>query len=188
MYRNRVVLLVVTAMLGACSTQAPVPVVLHQPPPPLVTTKPSAPVETSPPVVSGTAVPPVARPVPVQPPRQLADGSRMPAVQGLLVTAERERRAGRLDAASAALERAQRLAPQSALIYQRLAEIRLLQKRFPETEQFARKGISFASGSAMQAVFWRLIAEARRQQGFVSSAKEAADRAAALEAAAAEKL
>lgn len=187
MYRKHLVLLVVTGVLGACSTQAPSPVVTHQPPP-VLATKPAVPVEVGPPVVSGTVVPPAVRPVPVQPPRQLADGSRMPAVQGLLATAERERRAGRLDAASAALERAQRLAPQSALIYQRLAEIRLMQKRFPETEQFARKGISFASGSAMQAVFWRLIAEARRQQGFLSSAQEAADRAAALEAAASEKL
>lgn len=121
------------------------------------------------------------RVLPSQPPRQLADGSKVPAVQGLLSTAERERRAGRLEAAASALERAQRLAPQSALVYQRLAEVRLQQKRPAEAEQLARKGLGFASGSGMQAFFWRQIAEARRQQGRVQAAEEAAAKAAALE-------
>jgi predicted Zn-dependent protease len=111
----------------------------------------------------------------------LADGSKVPAVQGLLSTAERERRAGRLESAAAALERAQRLAPQSALVYQRLAEVRLQQKRPAEAEHLARKGVGFASGAGMQAALWRLIAEARRQQGRLPAADEAAARAAALE-------
>lgn len=123
----------------------------------------------------------VPRVLPSQPPRQLADGSKVPAVQGLLSTAERERRAGRLESAAAALERAQRLAPQSALVYQRLAEVRLQQKRPAEAEHLARKGVGFASGAGMQAALWRLIAEARRQQGRLPAADEAAARAAALE-------
>lgn len=121
------------------------------------------------------------RVLPSQPPRQLADGSKVPAVQGLLSTAERERRAGRLEGAASALERAQRLAPQSALVYQRLAEVRLQQKRPAEAEHLARKGLGFASGSGMQASFWRQIAESRRQQGRVQAAEEAAAKAAALE-------
>lgn len=188
MRHNSLVLLVITLPLAACSTHAPAPVVVQavQSPaqPPL-----AARVGSETPAVTEQAPPPaVARPVPVQPPRQLADGSRVPAVQGLLATAERERRAGRLDAASAALERAQRLAPQSALIYQRLAEVRLQQKRWPEAEQFARKGLGFASGAAAQSACWRLIAEARRQQGHHDAAQAADGRAAELEAAATEPL
>ena len=112
----------------------------------------------------------------------------MPAVQGLLQTAERDRRAGRLDAAASALERAQRLAPQSAIVYQRLAEVRLLQQRPAEAEHLARKGMGFAVGAGAQASLWRLIADACRQQGRVQAADEAAMRAATLEARARELL
>ncbi len=188
MRHNSLVLLIAALTMAACSTQVPAPVVVQAAPspaqPPL-----AARVGSEAPVVTEQVAPPaVTRPVPAQPPRQLADGSRVPAVQGLLATAERERRAGRLDAASAALERAQRLAPQSALIYQRLAEVRLQQKRWPEAEQFARKGLGFASGAAAQSACWRLIAEARRQQGHHDAAQAADSRAAELEAAATEPL
>lgn len=190
MRHDSLVLLVATLMMAACTTHAPAPAVVQTVSPPAAPPLASSPVGGNDTVVVSEPPAPaaVARPVPVQPPRQLADGSRVPAVQGLLATAERERRAGRLDAASAALERAQRLAPQSALIYQRLAEVRLQQKRWPEAEQFARKGLGFASGAAAQSAFWRLIAESRRQQGQHDAAQAAASRAAELEAAAAEPL
>lgn len=181
--------LVVMALLGGCSVYRAPPVVMQPAPGPVL----AAPINTDTggvdpsPVITEPA-PASPRQLPAQPARQLADGSRVPAVQGLLATAERERRAGRLETASVALERAQRLAPQSALVYQRLAEIRLQQKRAAEAEQFARKGMGFATGPAAQAVLWRLIAEARRQQGRMPAAHEAAARAAALEAAAAEPL
>lgn len=79
------------------------------------------------------------------------------------------------------LERAQRLAPQSAAVYQRLADVRLRQKRAPEAEQLARKGLALAVGAAQQAAFWRQIAAARQQQGMIQAAQEALARAAALD-------
>lgn len=179
-------------LLVGCSVYRPQPVVVQPFPGPIVTpTTPSTStnhsVESEARAESEQVSPPRPLPPP-QPARQLADGSRVPAVQGLLATAERERRAGRLESASVALERAQRLAPQSALVYQRLAEIRLQQKRAAEAEQFARKGAGFATGPAAQAVLWRLIAEARRQQGRHAAAQEALSRATELETAAAESL
>lgn len=191
MYRISLLLLAST-LLTACAVSSSRPTAVRPFPGPVEETSRVATVEAVPtpaPVAAPVVPSPVvARPVPVQPPRHLADGSRVPAVQGLLATAERERRAGRLEAASAALERAQRLAPQSALVYQRLAEVRLQQKRSVEAEQFARKGLGFATGPAAQAAFWRLIADARRQQGRQQAAQEAAARAAELEATATEPL
>lgn len=181
--------IVVAIALSGCSVYRPQPVIVQPFPGPVM----AAPVPADGGTVADSAQPlelaaPPSRQRPAQPVRQLADGSRVPAVQGLLSGAERERRAGRLDAASVALERAQRLAPQSALVYQRLAEIRLQQKRPAEAEQFARKGMGFATGPVAQAALWHLIAEARRQQGRLSAAQEAAARAAELEAMAAEPL
>lgn len=125
---------------------------------------------------------PAVRPQPVPAPRPaLADGATVPAVQGLLDAADRARRAGDLATAGMHLERAQRLAPQSALVFQRLADLRLQQRRPAEAEQFARKGLSFAGGSGQQALLWRLVAEARRQQGRSDAALEALQRAQQLE-------
>lgn len=119
-----------------------------------------------------------------QPPRQLADGAQLPAVQGLLTAAERAQRSGDLDLAAVNLERAQRLAPQSATVYQRLADIRLRQKRPAEAEQLARKAMAYTALPAQQAALWRQIAAARQQQGQSASALEAQQRASAIEAAA----
>jgi predicted Zn-dependent protease len=196
MHRMRWRVVVVVLALGGCSMYRAQPARIMVPPVIPGVVVPATTDEASGTGAGGagtaTSAPeqPVASPrsLPVQPSRQLADGSRVPAVQGLLTTAEKERRNGRLEAASVALERAQRLAPQSALVYQRLAEIRLQQKRAAEAEQFARKGMGFANGSAAQAALWRLMAEARRQQGRLQSAQEAAARAAELEASAAEPL
>jgi tetratricopeptide (TPR) repeat protein len=102
-----------------------------------------------------------------------------------LADADRAQQRGDLEVATANLERAQRLAPQSALVYQRLAELRLQQKRPAEAEQMARKALAYATTNTQQATLWRQIAEARRQQGNLSSAQEALSRAGELDAAAA---
>jgi hypothetical protein len=149
MHRMRWRVVVVVLALGGCSMYRAQPARIMVPPVIPGVVVPATTDEASGTGAGGagtaTSAPeqPVASPrsLPVQPSRQLADGSRVPAVQGLLTTAEKERRNGRLEAASVALERAQRLAPQSALVYQRLAEIRLQQKRAAEAEQFARKGM-----------------------------------------------
>lgn len=113
----------------------------------------------------------------------MADGAQLPAVQGLLTAADRALRSNDLDLAAVNLERAQRLAPQSATVYQRLADVRLRQKRPAEAEQLARKALAYAGTTTQQAQLWRQIATARQQQGQTQSAHDALQRAAALEAA-----
>lgn len=185
--------LLLVLLLAACSTTSTqnIPVSTGTSPSPA---KPgSSAAVTVPPAAAPGAVTPA--PVPhglsyrppaqAQPPRQLADGAQLPAVQGLLTAAERAARSGDLDLAAVNLERAQRLAPQSATVYQRLAEIRLRQKRPAEAEQLARKAMAYTALPAQQAALWRQIAVARQQQGQSASALEAQQRASAIEAAAA---
>ena len=122
-------------------------------------------------------------PVVAQPQRKLADGRDMPAVQSLLASASASMSQGRPEDAANSLERAQRLAPQSATVYQRLAEVRLQQNRFAEAEQLARKGLAYAQGNAQQAVLWRLVAIAADKQGKIDTANHARDKVLQLEAA-----
>lgn len=117
-----------------------------------------------------------------QPPRQLADGSQVPAVRGLVAAADKALARGDVDLAAVNLERAQRLAPQSAQVYQKLAAVRLRQKRPAEAEQMARKALAYAGGTPQQVALWQLIARAREAQGQHARAQEARARAEALQA------
>ena len=121
-------------------------------------------------------------PVVIQPQKQLADGRNMPAVQNLLASAQSSLQQGKAEEAANSLERAQRLAPQSAAVYQKLAEVRLQQGRTIEAEQLARKGVAYAQGNAQQAALWRLVAIAADKQGKREAADRARDKVMQLEA------
>ena len=159
------------------------PVVVSKPQPvvaPVEKTEPKDDLPVTTPTITKPVLPP---PVFVQPNRKLADGRDMPAVQGLLSTASEHLRVGKLEEAATSLERAQRLAPQSATVYQRLAEVRLQQGRTIEAEQLARKGLSYAQGNAQQAALWHLVAQAAERQGKQDAANQARNKAMQLEMA-----
>lgn len=122
-------------------------------------------------------------PVVAQPVRQLADGRDMPAVQNLLASAQNSLQQGRPEDAASSLERAQRLAPQSAAVYQKLAEVRLQQNRAVEAEQLARKGVAYAHNNSQQAALWRLVAIAADRQGKKETADKAREKVMLLESA-----
>lgn len=115
--------------------------------------------------------------------KKLADGRDSPAVQGLLASASDSLQQGNLESAAISLERAQRLAPQSATVYLQLAQVRMQQGRAVEAEQLARKGLSYAQYNSLQAALWRLVAEAAEQQGKLDSALSAKNKAMQLEMA-----
>jgi tetratricopeptide (TPR) repeat protein len=144
---------------------------------------PSPPADTS----SATTEPAAPRPAmnyrPLQTPATTTDSKPLPAVQGLLAAADTATKAGNLELASAQLERAQRLAPQSAPVYLKLAELRLRQKRPAEAEQLARKGLAQARQADTQAALWRQIAASRQQRGLFGPAQEALKQAESLEKA-----
>ena len=126
-------------------------------------------------LLKSCAMPPVVK--------KLADGRDMPAVQGLLASANDSLQQGNFEAAAVSLERAQRLAPQSATVYLQLAQVRLQQNRAVEAEQLARKGLSYAQSNYQQAALWRLVAEAAAQQGKTDTAANAHNKAMQLEMA-----
>lgn len=149
---------------------------------PIVTKK--MPPEVEEPVVVVPSVPLVLKPVAAPSnAKKLADGRDTPAVQGLLASANDSLQQGNAEAAAMTLERAQRLAPQSATVYLQLAQVRLRQSRAVEAEQLARKGLSYAQYNSLQAALWRLVAQAAEQQGKLETAISANNKAMQLEMA-----
>jgi predicted Zn-dependent protease len=96
--------------------------------------------------------------------------------------AEDQRRNGELDAATVSLERALRITPDDALLWQRLAGVRLAQQRHDLVLQLAAKSNALAKADdrGLRSENWRLIAQSRRALGDGSGAREAERQAAAL--------
>ena len=100
------------------------------------------------------------------------------AVVALLDRADQQHRGGDLDAAAASLERALRIEPRNALLWHRLARVRLEQGQPDQTVQLAAKSNSLAGGDTrLQASNWRLIASARKAQGDTAGARNAEQKA-----------
>lgn len=96
---------------------------------------------------SVTAVPaPVASPTPSADSLQSDTGvmHSNPAVAELVAQAERERQAGNLPRAAAAVERALRITPHDADLWHQLAALRLEQGQTRQAEDFARKSDALA--------------------------------------------
>lgn len=99
-------------------------------------------------------------------------------VLALLTSAQQQQGGGDLNGAASSLERAQRIAPREPQVLYRLAEVRLAQGDSAQAEQFARRGLSYASGRpALQASLWDLIARSREKQGDAAGAAQARERA-----------
>ena len=116
------------------------------------------------------APPRVARPVPNR------------AVGVLMRRADDQRRAGDLDAATVSLERALRIAPDDAVLWHRLAAVRMAQQRHDLVVQLAAKSNALAAAGDLElrGDNWRLIAQARRALGDAAGARDAERRAAGL--------
>jgi len=92
-------------------------------------------------------------------------------VLALLTTAQQQQGGGDLNGASSSLERAQRIAPREPQVLFRLAQVRLAQGDAAQAEQFARRGLSYASGRPdLQARLWETVAQAREKQGDAAGA------------------
>ncbi|HEY5789834.1 MAG TPA: tetratricopeptide repeat protein, partial [Gammaproteobacteria bacterium] len=106
-----------------------------------------------------------------------------PAIDGLLRDARQHWAAGRHEQAAAGYERALRIEPRNAHLWQHLAALRLDQGKPQLAEQFAAKSNSFAGDSAtLRQRNWRIIAAARRAGGDPRGAREADAQAARYEA------
>ncbi|MDJ0741163.1 MAG: tetratricopeptide repeat protein [Gammaproteobacteria bacterium] len=116
------------------------------------------------------AQPRVARPQPTR------------AVAVLMRRADDQRRAGDLGGAAVSLERALRISPDDAVLWHRLAAVRLSQGRYAMAVQMAAKSNTLASADdrELRGRNWRLIGDARRALGDLRGARDAERRAGAV--------
>lgn len=127
---------------------APVPVKPAPPPPP-------------PPVVKYTAPPPAAPELPA-------------AASSLAAQAEKQRERGDYVAAAATLERAIRIQPREAYLWNRLARVRLDQNNYDQAGSLAQKSNTLSKDQdQIKQDNWGMIATTRRAAGDQSGAQEA---------------
>ncbi|WP_433885341.1 hypothetical protein [Pseudomonas vranovensis] len=87
-------------------------------------------------------------------------------VLALLTTAQQQQSGGDYNGASSSLERAQRIAPREPQVLYRLAQVRLAQGDAAQSEQLARRALTYANGRPdLQAGLWNIIAQSREKQG-----------------------
>ncbi len=157
-------------MLGACATEGDT----RRAEP----TEPAAPEYAPPPVPREEEQQPLL--LPEENPAEARKGSGA-AVVALLDRSETESMAGKLDQATATLERALNIEPRNPHLYRRLALLRLQQGQAEQAESLAMKSNSLAGDDkVLQSRNWRLIAEARRLRKDDYGAAEADRKANAL--------
>ncbi|MCD4689154.1 MAG: tetratricopeptide repeat protein [Desulfuromonadaceae bacterium] len=114
----------------------------------------------------------------VQPTRPRPVASSSSAVVALLDRAHSQNAAGELEQAGASLERALRIEPHNALLWQELARVRLDLGLYRQAESLAAKSNRFAAGNrTLQGENWRIIGQARSGLGDYRGAQAAFDRA-----------
>ena len=98
--------------------------------------------------------------------------SNTKAVSHLMENARADASAGRLSNAAASLERAIRLAPRNARLWQELARLRLKQGEYAQAENVALRSNALApGGSALRVENWHIIALAREARGDTEGAR-----------------
>ncbi|MDN5849904.1 MAG: tetratricopeptide repeat protein, partial [Nitrococcus sp.] len=139
-----------------------------------------APQGPTPPSAPGgiTAEPPPSAPAPEAMPdeREFAIPT---AVRDLVVRAGESSGAGKHEQAAAFLERALRIAPHNAVLWQNLAVVRYRQGQYAQAENLALKSISLAGDNInLKQQDWALVGVARQLQGDEVGARQARTRAA----------
>ncbi len=105
---------------------------------------------------------------------------RAPAVAELLAKADRSTALGEHDVARANLERAVKIAPRDAELWQRLAMLSYAQGDWAQAKALAERSNSFATpGSALATRNWTLIGNAELKLGNQSAAAAAFERSGA---------
>ena len=128
-------------------------------------------------VLGGCASPPEQASWPGWP-----EQSNRKAVASLVDQARTEASAGRLGNAAASMERAIRLEPKNARLWQELARLRLNQRDYVQAEHVAMKANTLTRGDyAMRAENWNIIAQSREARGDMTGARSARELAKRVE-------
>ena len=103
--------------------------------------------------------------------------ARAPAIAELIAKADRSSAQGQVEAARANLERAVKIAPRDAELWQRLAMLSYAQGDWAQARSLAERSNSFAAqGSPLAARNWTLIGNAELKLGNQSAAAAAFNR------------
>ncbi|MBK1703279.1 tetratricopeptide repeat protein [Halochromatium glycolicum] len=109
----------------------------------------------------------------------LAPTDMPPAVSALAQRAEQQRQSGDSGGAAATLERALRIQPQEAYLWNRLARVRLEQGMSDSAAKLATRSNALTGDQpALKSNNWEIIATAKRQAGDIEGAVEAERKAA----------
>ena len=121
-------------------------------------------------------LPPPSGPTSPPPAEALTD---TPAVSSLVVRADQAAQSGEYGRAAEHIERALRIEPGNAALWQRLARIRLSQGNSAQAIQMASKSNTLAGrDEALRRANWLIIAEAHERAGNAAGASAARDQAA----------
>lgn len=136
-------------------------------------------VDSYPPLPAESAQSYPEKPPPVE--QRMTASTEPSAVIALMDAAEIKRRSGHFESAVSSLERAIKIQPRNAGLWQRMAELRLGQYKPLLALDLARKSNVLASDNrALKARNWKLIAEAQRLLGKPEAAVKAEEEAARL--------
>jgi hypothetical protein len=166
--------LLLAGTLAACAVPAP------RTPPPLHPIGPAAGAVVVDPVPEPepepeAPPPPAARPEPAP---------TAPAALALAAQSEQARAEGNLRLAGLQLERALRIAPRDAGLWNRLAQVRLEQQEFQQAERMAERSLQLGAGDRELSLSnWRIIARAREAVGDTEGARRALEEVQRLERA-----
>lgn len=121
--------------------------------------------------------------VPERDARQRETGTALsPAAASLLTSARGMLRAGNTERALNLAQRAQRISPDAAEVYYRMAQIYQKDSDHARAEQFALKGISKAGNDpGLRRTGWSMLAEIRDSRGDREGARAARERASRVQ-------
>jgi predicted Zn-dependent protease len=109
-------------------------------------------------------------------------GANTKAIHSLVEVARSDAAAGRFASAAASMERAIRLDPRNAHLWQELARLRLKQGEFAQAEHVALRSNALTRGDkALRTENWNIIAEARAARGDPAGARSARELAKRIE-------
>lgn len=153
--------------------------------PPVAASPSTSPVPT-PGVIPGQPVPqlpPAGNPVPIPDtrpplspnlPRGIETSGAAAPVVSLVKAARGQIKASQLDAAGASLDRALRIEPRNAWVWQAQAQLHLVAQQGEQAESEARKSNSLGKRNPyLEVENWRIVAAARAQRGDANGAAEA---------------
>jgi tetratricopeptide (TPR) repeat protein len=163
---------------GVDTAAEPQPEALSEPARPPEVAPPPAAVSGQPQPAKPPAVvqgPPAAPPAPeVAVTAAVDQGGQSSPADALRAQAERQRQAGDYAGAAATLERALRIQPQDARLWNRLARVRMEQGLHSQAANLAARSNALAGDQAdLKHDNWSIIATARRQAGDTAGAAEA---------------